>query len=244
MTEFISVWAMGGEASLSLTTSKGLVTMGFNCTLGTPGAPHSLPPSPAPYPPPPSPPRRPRHRGPAEKEKNRQRAARHQAGLARKAAPADIHSATSIDSVITAASLPTAPVVVAITDPVNSSSSVSTSSSTESQESEASASCLPCEECGFEAASSVGLKIHTSKKHEEIPQLDGESPYESDTDCWWINQQIDSLKCFQKYIDVLKDIDDSTLSEQEKNEEQEKLNSGRKSAFGDNFKWFPPWDNS
>ena len=115
-------------------------------------------------------------------------ASRHQAGLARKAAPADIHSATSTDSVITAGSLPTAPVVVAVTNPVNSSSSVSTSSSTESQESEASASCLACEECGFEAASSVGLKIHTSKKHEEIPQLDGESPYESDTDCWWINQ--------------------------------------------------------
>ena len=127
---------------------------------------------------------------------------------------------------ITVGSLPTAPVVVAVTGPVNSSSSVSTSSSTESQESEAATSCLACEECGFEAASSVGLKIHTSKKHEEIPQLDGESPYESDTDCWWINQQNDSLKCFQKYIDALKDIDDSTLSEQEKNEELEKVTKG------------------
>ena len=145
---------------------------------------------------------------------------------------------------ITAGSLPTDPVVVAVTDPVNSSNSVTTLSSTESKESEAAASHLACEECGFEAASSVGLKIHNSKKHEEIPQLDGESPYESDTDCWWINQRNDSLKCFQKYIDVLKDIDDSTLSEQEKNEEKEKVNNGRKSAFGDNFKWFPPWDNS
>ena len=112
------------------------------------------------------------------------------------------------------------------------------------KESEAAASHLACEVCGFEAASSVGLKIHTRKKHEEIPQLDGEGPYESYTDCWWINQRNDSLKCFQKYIDVLKDIDDSTLSEQEKNEEKEKVNNGRKSAFGDNFKWFPPWDNS
>ena len=72
---------------------------------------------------------------------------------------------------------------------MNSSSSVATLSSTESKESEAAASHLACEESGFEAASSVGLRIHISKKYEEIPQLDGESSYESDTDCWWINQQ-------------------------------------------------------
>ena len=34
MTEFIMVWAMGGEDSLSLTASEG-----FNCTLSLPGAP-------------------------------------------------------------------------------------------------------------------------------------------------------------------------------------------------------------
>ena len=77
LTEFISVWATGGEASLNLATTNGVTTVGSNCTLGPPGAPHSLPPSP----PPPSPafptPRRPRHRGPAEKEKNRKRAAQH-----------------------------------------------------------------------------------------------------------------------------------------------------------------------
>ena len=62
LTEFISVWATGGEASLNLATTNGDTTVGFNCTLGPPGAPHSLPHSPLP----PSPafptPRRPRHR--------------------------------------------------------------------------------------------------------------------------------------------------------------------------------------
>ena len=90
--------------------------------------------------------------------------------------------------------------------------------------------------CGFEAVSGVGLKIHISRKHEEIPQLDGESPDESDTDRWWIDQHNESLKCFQKYIDVLKDIENSTLSKQEKTVEREKATNGRKSAFGDNFK--------
>ena len=78
VNEFINVWALGGSASLSLTTKDGQATVGFNCTLGNPGAPHSLPASL-----PSSPPRRqPRHRGPSEKERNRQRAACHQAARA------------------------------------------------------------------------------------------------------------------------------------------------------------------
>ena len=93
---------------------------------------------------------------------------------------------------------------VAATDPVNSSSSVanasvtlSTSCLTESEsEPEAAANPLACDMCGFEAVSGVGLKIHISRKHEEIPQLDGESPDESDSDCWWIDQHNESLKFF------------------------------------------------
>ena len=47
VNEFISAWALGGTASLSLTTSNGQATVGYNCTLGHPGAPHfSSPPSP------------------------------------------------------------------------------------------------------------------------------------------------------------------------------------------------------
>ena len=55
VTEFISVWAVGGDASLNLTTKGGFTTIGFNCTIGHPGAPHSLPspPSSAPSFPPP-----------------------------------------------------------------------------------------------------------------------------------------------------------------------------------------------
>ena len=41
-----------------------------------------------------------------------------------------------------------------------------------------------CYMCGFEAVSGIGLKIHMSRKHEEIPQLVGESPSESETNCW------------------------------------------------------------
>ena len=65
VNEFITVWALGGSASLSLTTKDGQATVEFNCTLGKPDAPHSLPVS-LPSPPPR---RQPRHRGPAEKER-------------------------------------------------------------------------------------------------------------------------------------------------------------------------------
>ena len=71
MKEFINVWALGGSASLSLTTKDGQATVEFNCTLGNPGAPHCLPtslPSSSPL-------RQPSHRGPSEKERNGQRAA-------------------------------------------------------------------------------------------------------------------------------------------------------------------------
>ena len=46
VTEFISVWAIGGDASLNLTTKGAFTTIIFNCTIGVPGAHHSKPPTP------------------------------------------------------------------------------------------------------------------------------------------------------------------------------------------------------
>ena len=80
MSEFMKFWSLGAEATLNLTTSGGNVKVEFNCTLGQPNAPHSLPP----FPPPPH---RPRHRGPAKRERNRLRAARHQATRAEEITP-------------------------------------------------------------------------------------------------------------------------------------------------------------
>ena len=97
VTEFLSVWALGGKASLNLTTSNGFATVGFDCTLGHPGAPNSIPDFfPPPFPPPTSPPSRPRHQGPAECEKTRLRAAQHQATQAQTSAPASTAPMTSV----------------------------------------------------------------------------------------------------------------------------------------------------
>ena len=115
VNEFIQIWALGGSASLNLSTNNGLTTVAFNCTIGHPGAPHSLHPSSAPFPTPTSPSHPPRHRGQAERERNRVRAARHQAAQAKATAqvPATnlVVSASSTDSVAPAS--PTDSVVTA-----------------------------------------------------------------------------------------------------------------------------------
>ena len=45
-------------------------------------------------------------------------------------------------------------------------------------------------------------------------------------------------------IDVLQDKENSSLSEEEKNEERGKVHYGRKAAFCNNFQWFPPWSKA
>ena len=149
LTEFISVWATGGEASLNLATNNGVTTVGFNCTLGPPGAPHSLPPSPTPPSPAFPPPRRPRHRGPAEKEKKLKRAAQHQAAMAKTAAPATsaTFSSSSTASVISSSSHSSA------TEPVP------TPMSTENL-----SKCNHCEET---FKNDKCIRIHLGKSHKE-----------------------------------------------------------------------------
>ena len=109
--EFMQIWALNGDATLNLTTSGGTVNLDFKCNLGQPGAPHSPPPSAPPSPPPPAP-RRPRHRGPAEREKNRLRAARHQAARAKTTAPVSpVESSVAASLTVNDSSeSPTAPV--------------------------------------------------------------------------------------------------------------------------------------
>ena len=93
----MAVWNQGGQASLNLSTNSGFLDISFNLGLGQPGAPFCNSPSS-------TPPSRQRHRGPAQKERNRQRAARHQA-------------AQSGEAPVTTASVETFPPVV-ISPPV------------------------------------------------------------------------------------------------------------------------------
>ena len=141
----MSVRLAGGEACLNLTTRRGMAKVGFNCTLGFPGAPYSLPPPPPPSPTPP--PHQPRHRGPAERERNHQRAARHQAAQKLATGPAPTVSSPSL-----------------VTASVNiiSSSVISEVVSTVNK----------CDQCDYSNDTEKGLNQHIRMKH-KISQIDG-----------------------------------------------------------------------
>ena len=110
LAEFVRVWDLGEDASLHLETTKGHATVAFNCKLGPPSAPHPIPT----FPPPPPPPWRSRHhRGPAQREKNRQRAACYQAS--KRAAATAVTSPTT---------LPTSASVVATSTPSTTTLSI------------------------------------------------------------------------------------------------------------------------
>ena len=87
--------------------------------------------------------------------------------------------------------------------------------------------------------------MHLSGKHQDIPQLDGESEsfLPRNTDCWWEKHKKNSLKMFQTFTDVLSDIEESPLGEEEKNTERDNVIQARKEALGSNYSFYPPWSN-
>ena len=93
--------------------------------------------------------------------------------------------------------------------------------------------------------STLGLKIHKSRKHEDIPQIDGAhfNHRESDTDFWWEKHQQHSLRSYQMYIDVLQDIEDANISQEDKILETENVTNVRKEALGKIWDQCPPWSN-
>ena len=80
-----------------------------------------------------------------------------------------------------------------------------------------------------------------SRKHRNIPQLDGYTSYEIYTDCWWVKKFKNSLKPYQIFKEVLMDIDETPLSEEEKSSERDIVIAARKEVLGDNYIFYPPW---
>ena len=164
VTEFLSVWSLGGEASLNLTTRNGHAEVKFNCTLGHPCALHSLPPSPTPSPTPAPPPHQPRHRGPAERERNRQRAARHQGAM--QAASATSSPSTSLETVSVTDSTSPSPATKSTVSNIGATVSVTTTTDSESDNSIS----FQCDKCDFVSNSKHGVKVHKGTKHKETQQ--------------------------------------------------------------------------
>ena len=92
--------------------------------------------------------------------------------------------------------------------------------------------------------STVGLKIHKSQKHEDIPQIDGPDSSQRETDSWWEEGLKNSLRSSQMYIDVLQDIEDAKISEEEIFLAKENVTNVRKEALGMIYDQCPPWSNN
>ena len=104
-----------------------------------------------------------------------------------------------------------------------------------------------CPLCDFTSKWQNGLNVHLARKHSKIDQLDGSSEIEDsdaddkyeDTKHYWKNGWLGSV--YQVFISANDLVDDSDMPEDVKALEKENILEARKAAFGDNFRYYPPW---
>ena len=105
-----------------------------------------------------------------------------------------------------------------------------------------------CTICDFKSKWKNGLSVHITRKHGRIEQLDGNCTDTEDSDVdeqyfrtrhYWEFGRLGSA--YQTYIDACEIIEKSDLEDVEKEKEKVKLLDARKSAFGSNYKFYPPW---
>ena len=109
---------------------------------------------------------------------------------------------------------------------------------------------FPCTFCDFRSNWANGVKIHIGRKHVDMVQLDGNDSLselfedekymsiETYLKTGWLGS------AYQRYIDALAVIDESSLEADIKTDERGKILDARKCAIGTNFRGFPPWDSS
>ena len=101
-----------------------------------------------------------------------------------------------------------------------------------------------CEICDFVSNWENGLSIHMSRIHKDIEQLDGSNDFEEDekylgSSHYWKNGYLGTV--YQSYLDASDIIEMSDLTEEDKLAENAKLLQARKTAFGPQYKYYPPW---
>ena len=104
-----------------------------------------------------------------------------------------------------------------------------------------------CDICDFQSTWENGLKVHMSRKHSKIEQLDGNADYDLEDDenyegskHYWMKGWLGGA--FQSFMDANKVLEDCDLPEDVKDIERTKVLEARKTALGNNFMYFPPWD--
>ena len=103
-----------------------------------------------------------------------------------------------------------------------------------------------CAICDFKSEWKNGLEIHMSRKHGKIEQLDGaiddsqidDERYERS--CYYWEKGRIGIS-YETYCDIMKIIEESDITDQEKETEKVKVTEARKKTFGQKYKYFAPW---
>ena len=236
--KFHQLWNDGFTAHLDLDTQAGNAWVGLRVQLGqVPGPPHHHP--------------LPRshgqthqvYRGPAyQRRQEKRQAARAAAGnvaphLAEEASDACAHD--TVEEVSTQNTV--------LAEEANAISSETKDNENEAVKAKENFECL---ECGFKSNWENGLKIHLTRKHTKIEQVDGstmdsdDETYEDDkyltTKFYWEKGKLGTG--YQVFMDANDIIDQSELSKDDKEKEKLRVLEARKIAFGARFRDYPPWN--
>ena len=83
-----------------------------------------------------------------------------------------------------------------------------------------------------------------NRKHEKIPQFDGhneeDDPEYDNSAHYWKTNYLGSA--YQAFIDANSVIENSSLEENQKIDIKEAILESRKTALGQNFRFYPPWE--
>ena len=104
-----------------------------------------------------------------------------------------------------------------------------------------------CHICDFVSNWASGLQVHMTRKHRNIEQIDGNDSDNEDfedekyleTENYWKTGNLGTI--FQTFLNANFIVAKSDFSEENKTFENEKILEARKRAFGQNYKYYPPW---
>ena len=102
-----------------------------------------------------------------------------------------------------------------------------------------------CDLCDFSSSWENGLKVHMSRKHSKIEQLDGTvdgDGYDQDYDGskhYWAKGWLGGA--YQSFIDANETVEKCDMLEEEKKNLKETILRSRKEALGASYSYYPPW---
>ena len=106
-----------------------------------------------------------------------------------------------------------------------------------------------CSICDFTSSWNNALTVHISNKHGNPEKVDDHTVSEDDNSDLW--KSFDATRhywksgslgtCYQTFLDVNSEIENSTLNQAEQEVEKDRALQARKDAFGKEFEYYPPW---